>query len=386
MQDSNAIDNPIPVDKTSLRIGLGDISWPYDDFFQTLEWLLATEPIVESILLANPERPNVEIHHVGMDGLLVERFYRFCGYSVRCFYHSDQKTYDETVHVCLKETLRSGNYVRPVRKLPYFKNLRYSTEPRPLFYNTMTNFAELRESEKAKFCAENFENVVTFFQNHDIVATDSLGIALLATACNVPEIILQTQKSNLGRYEHLDLSHIFFMTLPASAGLAEQALDSRISDQQKTYVRYRPILHEGNAQTFIQGLALKYCRGHGLDVGSSAWPLPGAIPSDKNSRRFDLAPFDFIFSSHCLEHIEDWWAELNLWHESLNPDGITFLYLPHPAMELWLPGGKWVGSQHVWSPDPITIANYLRGLGHEILEQTTHPGPYWSFHVISRKR
>lgn len=150
--------------------------------------------------------------------------------------------------------------------------------------------------------------------------------------------------------------------------------------------KYPAVLNRGNACEGIKNYALKFCRGHGLDVGSNQWPLPGALPSDENSRRFHEGPFDFIFSSHCLEHIEDWQSELKLWDESLIPGGTFFIYLPHPAMEPWRPGGSWVGAHHKWGPEPVSLVKWL----HEntrirVSEYSVYPDYYWSFFIRGQK-
>jgi len=77
---------------------------------------------------------------------------------------------------------------------------------------------------------------------------------------------------------------------------------------------------------------------------------------------------DFVFSSHCLEHLDKWQYALKLWIAKLRLNGILFLYLPHKSMRLWNPGGPWVGSNHKWIPSYQVINQFLIGHGMEILE------------------
>lgn len=153
--------------------------------------------------------------------------------------------------------------------------------------------------------------------------------------------------------------------------------------------KYPHELNKGNACEWIKNLALQYCHGRGLDVGSNRaeWALPGAIPSDHESRRFSEGPFDYIFSSHCLEHITEWKEELKIWYDSLKKGGTVFIYVPHPAMEHWQPEGDWVkGGWHVWSPEPVELVKHLQEqVGFTVQAYSTYPDHAWGFWVAARK-
>lgn len=103
---------------------------------------------------------------------------------------------------------------------------------------------------------------------------------------------------------------------------------------------YPDYLTVGGAGHAIFRTALKYCRGAGLDVGAGHWPLPGATPVDTQRGEgrlnavedFADASMDFVFSSHCLEHIEDWGAALKLWIHKLKPGGAHFLVPAAPRL------------------------------------------------------
>ena len=68
---------------------------------------------------------------------------------------------------------------------------------------------------------------------------------------------------------------------------------------------------EGFAAQYCFPFALKFCNGKGLDIGCSKreWALPNAIPIDiafedsYDALSLPDGPFDYIFSSHCLEHV-----------------------------------------------------------------------------------
>ncbi len=127
---------------------------------------------------------------------------------------------------------------------------------------------------------------------------------------------------------------------------------------------YPDYIKRGNACQFIVPVAMQFCKGRGLDVGAGKWPLPGAQPVDiaDGGDAMDLpqGEFDFVFSSHCLEHLVNPVAAIEHWMTRLKGGGVLFLYLPHPAMEYWLPQNN-RKHLHFWRPEDI--ARLLRDLG-----------------------
>lgn len=123
-------------------------------------------------------------------------------------------------------------------------------------------------------------------------------------------------------------------------------------------------LKHGNACQFIAPTALQFCKGDGLDVGCGAWPLKGAAPVDltRGGDAMALPPgaYDYIFSSHCLEHLADPVAALEHWRSQIRPGGVLFLYLPHPDMAYWRPQHC---RKHLHSWRPEDMAQIVRDLG-----------------------
>ncbi len=156
---------------------------------------------------------------------------------------------------------------------------------------------------------------------------------------------------------------------------------------------YPDYLHMGGASHQIAGVASKLCKGHGADIGAGIWPLPGATPVDiwrgpgaqHSIDEFKAGELDYVFSSHCLEHIDDWRGALSSWVELLRPGGTIFLYLPHPKCKIWEPGSAFVGDAHVWAPSPSVIKEFLEGEGFEIGAFDDGPDHYMSFYVCGRK-
>lgn len=163
-----------------------------------------------------------------------------------------------------------------------------------------------------------------------------------------------------------------------------------------TYAAYRAQrlysdhLKFGAALEAVRPLAGKYCRGRGLDVGAGRWPLTGARPVEDGAQenayllRESDGCLDYVFSSHTLEHLERPWEAVTEWTRVLRPGGVLFLYLPHPACEMWK-------AQHLrfhrWNPDPVTLEECLqRDFGYELLHVSYLPDAFFSFVVIAQKK
>lgn len=118
---------------------------------------------------------------------------------------------------------------------------------------------------------------------------------------------------------------------------------------------------EGNAAQFAIPYALKVCNGIGYDIGYSNddWKFPGAIGIDpKNDPRFHANQLpeqtvNYIFSSHCLEHVDDWVGTLDYWIGRLSINGVLFLYLPDYSQEYWRPFHN-RKHKHIFTPQIIT--------------------------------
>lgn len=129
----------------------------------------------------------------------------------------------------------------------------------------------------------------------------------------------------------------------------------------------------GNAARFAMPFAKEVLSGKGLDIGCNRaeWAYPGAKMIDLEIKdewhAFNLPDeeYDYIFSSHCLEHIQDWVGALDYWSEHLKPGGVMFLYLPHYSQTYWRP---WNNRKHVNILTPEFIRDYFEDKGyHNIL-------------------
>lgn len=127
----------------------------------------------------------------------------------------------------------------------------------------------------------------------------------------------------------------------------------------KTYPQFQSI---GFASQFAIPYAQHVCKGVGYDIGCSKleWAFPGSIPIDltlgSNGLNLPETLVDYIFSSHCLEHLPHWVNALDHWSSRLKSGGTLFLYLPHKSQEYWKP---WNNKKHIHIFDETIICSYL---------------------------
>lgn len=145
---------------------------------------------------------------------------------------------------------------------------------------------------------------------------------------------------------------------------------------------YPQYLKEGNATQYITPFAKKFCKGNGIDIGCGDYPLEGSIPWDlKDGKSADTinGPFDYIYSSHCLEHISDYISTLEYWYSQCK---VLFLYLPHPDMEYWLPQNN---RKHLHSWYPEDMVKVLEDIGFKDVIHSERD-LFWSYSVVGYVR
>jgi len=120
---------------------------------------------------------------------------------------------------------------------------------------------------------------------------------------------------------------------------------------------------KGNASQFAIPFAKYLCKGKGYDIGfcKEEWKFPGAIGIDEclnNEFHANNLPekVDYIYSSHCLEHVDDWVKTLEYWIQCINSDGTLFLYLPYISQKYWRP---WHNHKHKHCFTPEIIRTFL---------------------------
>lgn len=132
-------------------------------------------------------------------------------------------------------------------------------------------------------------------------------------------------------------------------------------------VKYPKFQSLGNASQFSIPFAIHLCKGKGYDIGycKEEWKLPNAIGIDNNedfnANKLPDELVDYIYSSHCLEHVEDWVITLENWISKLKEGGILFLYLPDFSNIYWRP---WFNRKHHHCFTSEIIYNFL--LDHDM--------------------
>ena len=142
-----------------------------------------------------------------------------------------------------------------------------------------------------------------------------------------------------------------------------------ITYNNKTYPEFQC---KGFAAQFAFPYAKQFCSGLGFDIGcmKEEWAFPGSIPVDisfDNEFHANNLPLlgirvDYIFSSHCLEHIPNWVETLDYWYSKLVSGGTLFLYLPHYNQEYWRP---WNNRKHLHIFTPEILRDYMTHKGYK---------------------
>jgi len=157
---------------------------------------------------------------------------------------------------------------------------------------------------------------------------------------------------------------------------------------------YPEFITKGFHSRFIFPVAKEVCKGVGLDIGCNNpdWVLPGAYGIDidyptPGINALNLPKnqygWDYIFSSHCLEHIPDYMDALEYWTKQLKRTGILFLYLPSMDCEYWLPW-KMPTKKHIHCFKPEDVKQMLISLGYKNVFASQTDAAY-SFCVYGEK-
>lgn len=134
-------------------------------------------------------------------------------------------------------------------------------------------------------------------------------------------------------------------------------------------VKYPSFQADGNAAQYAIPFAKNVCIGEGYDIGcmKKEWSFPGSIPidlsfdDDYDAMNLPKIGVDYIFSSHCLEHLENWVDVMDYWYSALNDNGTLFLYLPDYSQEYWRP---WNNKKHKNIFTAEIIRDYMKQRGY----------------------
>ncbi len=140
-----------------------------------------------------------------------------------------------------------------------------------------------------------------------------------------------------------------------------------ITFKDKTYPKFQSI---GMGSQYAIPYAKHVCVGEGYDIGcmKTEWAFPGSIPIDidfddeYHATNLPKKDVDYIFSSHCLEHIDGWVEVMDYWYDTLKEGGTLFLYLPDYSQEYWKP---WNNRKHFNVFFPQLIEDYMIDKGYK---------------------
>ena len=125
-------------------------------------------------------------------------------------------------------------------------------------------------------------------------------------------------------------------------------------------------------------------KGRGLDIGAGLDPITTDVQTfDKHqgdANRIDEyidQEFDFVFSSHCLEHMRDPWDALARWWKLVRLDGCLIVIVPDEDLyeQGWWPSlfnhdhkHTFTLNERSWSPVSINVRKLAESLpGAEII-------------------
>ena len=144
---------------------------------------------------------------------------------------------------------------------------------------------------------------------------------------------------------------------------------------------------EGNESAKIKWEIVPYTKGKGLDLGCGPHkPFPHFIGVDNGNHAlfgwnfkpdvfvetcekmdiFASQSMDFVFSSHLLEHIEDYPAALKEWYRVLKVGGYLILYLPDED-EYPKVGEEKANPEHKWNVNYDKVVEAMPG-GYDLID------------------
>lgn len=159
---------------------------------------------------------------------------------------------------------------------------------------------------------------------------------------------------------------------------------------------YFALQSQGFAAKFAFQFAKLLCQPKGTELGydigcnRQEWALPGAIPIDPalpdceyDAYHLPFVSVDFIFSSHCLEHLPNYVDAINYWISKLQSGGVLFLYLPDcEQQQYWRP---WNNRKHIHYLTPALIENLFNSLSGVKNIRVTGTDLNCSFYAVLEK-
>lgn len=157
----------------------------------------------------------------------------------------------------------------------------------------------------------------------------------------VEEITSQLETMNIPRNKYVYATCIF--TIDYFIGELDEFFDVPKKDiipfkkgPAEIYQNYMGETHKSHERRVREGFFKKYCNGEGLDIGygadiivpgCSGWDLRNGDAQYLNG--IEDESFDFVYSSHCLEHMVDVRISLKNWYRVVKKGGYLIIAIPH---------------------------------------------------------
>lgn len=112
-----------------------------------------------------------------------------------------------------------------------------------------------------------------------------------------------------------------------------------------------------------EGFFITYCKGSGLDIGCGDDPLATPYGTVTPYDRIDgdatfidkfEERFDFVYSSHCLEHLQEPEIALRSWYDQVKTNGFLIVCIPHRDLyekKKFLPSNFNTDHKSFWLPE-----------------------------------
>jgi len=183
----------------------------------------------------------------------------------------------------------------------------------------------------------------------------------------------------------------------------------------KIYKDYKGETFRAHNRREREGFFEKYCKGEGLDIGYGSDPItPNVYGWDivngdaQYLNGIDDESFDYVYSSHCLEHMFDVRIALKNWFRVVKKGGFLLIAIPHRDLyekKKTLPSRWNFDHKHMFligkkeKPDTIDIVEEIRESlvdydikyvktcddGHTITDPTIHSDGEYQIEIVIQK-
>lgn len=166
-----------------------------------------------------------------------------------------------------------------------------------------------------------------------------------------------------------------------------------------------------NSESFFE----KYCNGRGLDIGYGGDPVVADVDGwdffngdAQFLHSIEDERYDYVYSSHCLEHMSNPFVALRNWWRVLKDGGYLILYVPHRDLyekrrklpSRWNLDHKWFFTMDEDDlPDTLSMQTIIEksirdyevlyikkcDFGHTVTDESRHSDGEYSIETVLKK-